>query len=474
MRKLGPIITWAGLALASVAAGLFAQRVGIDTIGSLLFGTVVLLVLGVIVYFARRENASAKADPLTAEMRAVVARLERIEARLDRVETSAIEVVRRGLSPIAQEIGELGQLVRQMSEQIDLHEAVLQETLAAQHGFETPSAEEASAPADGWTHQEVMQVAARPIAPAPLETVDPPANRVSAPQPEPAAPPRDVAREEALRLARALERGALELHLEPVVTLPQRRVAHYGALAFMRDDEDGLIAAETVAKVAAAAGLGPAVDTLVVDRALRIARRLKERGRPIGLFLAISDDTLASDAFVNDIARRLDANADIASHIVLEFDQRAFGGFAGVEREMLTSLADRGFRFSLTGITDLDMDAAGLHAAGVRYVRIAGHALTEPSAAAASRIHPADLSGLFRRHGIALLADGVASEPALADLLDLDIRIAAGSLFGQPRPVRPEIFATEAPQVQVPVDDGPPALAAPAPRQGMRAIARSA
>lgn len=478
MRIAGPILIIPGLLAASIAAGVFARWTGIDRPGSALFALIVLVVGGSIVLFARRRQKPARIDPLHAEIRAIAARLERIEARIDRVETSSIEVVRRGLSPIAMEIGELGHLVRQMSEQIDLHEAVLQETLAAQHGFEPPS-EAQAVEETGWTHEQVMQVASRPIAPAPQDVVDPPANRLPEPVVEPvpeSAPPRALARNEVFRLGRALERGALQLHLEPIVTLPQRRVVHYGALAFMRDEADQLIAADTVADAAAQAGLGPAVDTLVVDRALRIARRLKERGRPIGLFVGIADTTLASNAFLTDISRRLDADADLAPHIVLEFGQRAFSSFGGLEREMLASLAERGFRFGLTGVEDLDMDAAGLNAAGVRHVRIAADVLTDPSAAVSSRIHPADLPGLFRRHGISLIADGVSSEPALADLLDLDVRAASGLLFGQPRPVRPEIFASAdaIPAPPLPATVRPPALAPAPPRHGARAIARSA
>lgn len=476
LRSFGPVIAIPALAIISLTAALAGMKLGLSGTGAGLLAVTLFVVLGGAGVLAARTKAEP-ADPIHDDIRALAIRLDRIEERLARVETSSVEVVRRGLAPIAEEIGAVGALVRQMSEQIDMHEAVLQETLTAnlQH--------EETAPA-GWTHEQVMEVAQRPVAPAPRETFDPPANYPEAlpapPEPALSAPSVPAAEEappqadhaDVTRLARALERGALDLHLEPVVALPQRRVVHYAALAFLRDERDMLISAAEVSALAGSAGLTPAVDTLVVDRAVRIAARLRARERPISLIARIADATLSNSAFTYDIARRLEAHPDIAPHVMLEFGQAGFLGLGRAERDIIAGLVLRGFRFSLSQITDFDMDAAQLAAYGIRHIRVPAQVLCAPETMAQSRVHPADLPGLFRRHGIGMIATEVASEPVVADLLDLDLRFASGPLFGQARPVRPEIFAadpaTEAPQQQA------PAVRPPEPRAGIRAIARSA
>src|SRR5690606_32577725 len=198
------------------------------------------------------------------------------------------------------------------------------------------------------------------------------------------------------------------------------------------------------------AGLVPALDAFVLDRALRVARRLKAREREITQTVDLSAETLAAPNFATDIAKRLDSNADLATHIVIGFSQDALFGFGDVEAEILATLGERSFRFALSGVREPDLDANALHTLGIRYLRIAGEVLTDPDAAQKSDIHPADLPGLMRRHGILLIAEGADTEPQVADLLDLDVRAAQGAVFGLPRPVRPEIFSGEEPKPQAP------------------------
>jgi cyclic-di-GMP phosphodiesterase TipF (flagellum assembly factor) len=219
------------------------------------------------------------------------------------------------------------------------------------------------------------------------------------------------------------------------------------------------------------AGLVPALDAFVLDRALRVARRLKARERELTLMVELQAETLSAPTFATDIAKRLDANADLATHIVLGFSQDALFGFGDVEAEILASFGERSFRFALTGVRDVDLEAGALHTLGVRYLRVAGNLLTDPDAAKNSDLHPADLPGLMRRHGILLIAEDADTEGQVADLLDLDVRAAQGAVFGVPRPVRPEIFGGEEPKPQAPAVK---AGERPVPHKPFRSIARRA
>jgi cyclic-di-GMP phosphodiesterase TipF (flagellum assembly factor) len=294
-------------------------------------------------------------------------------------------------------------------------------------------------------------------------TVEPLAKPVA---PAPAAEPSP---ELIQKVRAALERGAVDLNLQPVVTLPQRRVTHYELTATLRDEDEVAIETDEYRPAARAGRLLSAVDALVLDRALRIARRLKARDRDIALFVGMATETIAGSAFVSDIARRLDAAADLSAHIILSFDEGMPRGFAGIEGEMLGSLAEKGFRFAVSHGERLAFDAPALHGVGVRYVRLPAAQLVDPAQAASAEIHPADLPGLLRRHGITLVAENVNSEAVVADLLDADVRAASGALFGGPRPVRPEVFAAPA-SAPVAASSRPSVPA----KGGVRSIARRA
>jgi len=456
-----------------VIAGAFAfigiVGLGLDLAHAVLLGggtfAVLLLLQMVQNFFAARRAREERLVLLERQVRAIFARQETLDARFSKGEASSGEAMRRNLAQVTNEIGEVSELVRQIAEQVAAHEALLSEAEATVMTASAVAVETAVDPREELAAPEIP-----PVLPEPRITAapEPPAESAS-PQRPAAAPVSEPSPDLVRRVRHALERGAVDLSLQPVVTLPQRRITHYELTATLRDEDEVAIEADEYLPAARAGRLLSAVDALVLDRALRIARRLKARDRDIALFVGMATETIAGSAFVSDIARRLDAAADLSAHIILSFDEGMPRGFAGLEGEMLGSLAEKGFRFAVSHGERLAFDAPALHGVGVRYVRIPAARLVDPAQAASAEIHPADLPGLLRRHGITLVAESVDSETVVADLLDADVRAASGALFGGPRPVRPEVFAAPA---------AAPAALAPAPsvpaKSGVRSIARRA
>ncbi|MDX2236926.1 MAG: EAL domain-containing protein, partial [Hyphomonadaceae bacterium] len=108
------------------------------------------------------------------------------------------------------------------------------------------------------------------------------------------------------------------------------------------------------------------------------------------------------------------------------------------ESESLVALADHGFRFSLDNVSDLRIEPRELAERGFRFIKVPAGILLGNTAAAASDIHPADLSGLLGRFGVELIADRIENETTVIEILDYDVRFGQGFLFSPPRPVRPE------------------------------------
>ncbi|MCC2111923.1 MAG: EAL domain-containing protein, partial [Hyphomicrobiales bacterium] len=104
-----------------------------------------------------------------------------------------------------------------------------------------------------------------------------------------AAHPPEISDDEqkAAELARAV-RGAIEgeridLCLQSIVTLPQRKVAFYEALARLRDDNGRQMMPDDFLPVAAAEGMLPALDSHMLFRAVQVLRRLNTRNRGLGM-----------------------------------------------------------------------------------------------------------------------------------------------------------------------------------------------
>jgi len=160
----------------------------------------------------------------------------------------------------------------------------------------------------------------------------------------------------------------------------------------------------------------------------------------------------------------MEANRAIAPSLVLEFTQNAVRAMGPIEHESLAALAERGFRFSLDNVSDLRIEPRDLADRGFRFIKVQAGLLLNRAGAAATDIHPADLSDLVGRFGIDLIAEKIESEGSVVDLLDYDVRFGQGFLFSPPRPVRAEALQGIADRSDVIArDSSPERAAAPAP-----------
>jgi cyclic-di-GMP phosphodiesterase TipF (flagellum assembly factor) len=278
----------------------------------------------------------------------------------------------------------------------------------------------------------------------------------------------------------AIEANRIDIYLQPMVTLPQRKVRFYEAVTRLRDDNDRILTADDFIGTAEAAGLIGRIDHMVMLRCVQVLRRLMVRNKEVGVFCNVAAATLGNPAIFVQCLDFLDANRALAASFVLEFKQSTFRNLGPVETEHLAALAQRGYRFSIDHVTDLRIEPRELADRGVRFIKVPASLLLDQRLTSASDIHPSDLSDLLGRFGIDLVAERIEGERAVVDLLDYDVRFGQGFLFAAPRPLRPETAsATGAPdKAQVPNAAARPssdALKADPPRiSGNAALARRA
>lgn len=297
------------------------------------------------------------------------------------------------------------------------------------------------------THEELL-AAVPPAAPPPPaaqpEQPDsvPAAATTSAAEPQPAktAPPVPSRSQTQLIAAvkSALEQNRLDIYLQPIVTLPQRKVRYYEAVTRLRDDKDQILAAGDFIGTAEAAGLVGRIDHAVMLRCVQVLRRLMVRNKDVGVFCNMSAATLGNPTNFAQCLDFLEANRALAPSLVLEFKQSALRTLGPAETENLAALSQRGYRFSIDHVTDLRFEPRDLADRGVRFIKVPASLLLDPKQSSTSDIHPSDLSDLLGRFGIDLIAEKIEGERAVVDLLDFDVRFGQGFLFAPPRPLRPE------------------------------------
>ncbi len=344
------------------------------------------------------------------------------DRRLGSMDGKIEAVLERALSaarPLANEIEELSRLVNQLAETVAQHDAALAQPrggdeLPMPHGF-------AQLPAGA------PVAAAKPADAAPAA----PAGRQI---PAFAGLDRDGI---IAAIRDGIDAQRIDLHLQPIVTLPQRKVRYYEAVSRLNAGNGEVVAAEDFLPYAEAGSLLPKLDSLSVLRCVQVVRRLLLKNREIGLFCNVSIATLTDSGFAQ-LLEFLEANRAIAPSLVLEFTQAAVRSMGPIEHESLAALAERGFRFSLDNVTDLRLEPRELTERGFRFIKAPATLLLDRVSGSTTNIHPADFSDLLGRFGIDLIADRIETESTVVDLLDYDVRFGQGFLFSPPRPVRPE------------------------------------
>ncbi len=248
-------------------------------------------------------------------------------------------------------------------------------------------------------------------------------------------------RDAMIALAReAVEANRIELYLQPIVSLPQRKVKYYEALPGLRTRYGDPVPPAAVLPYVEAAGLTARIDNAMLFRSVQAARRLSIKNREVGLFCSVAAATLADPAVFPEFIEFADANRAIAPAFVFVFSHAAYRSMGSKESEGLGALAARGFRFMLDHVGDLRLEARDLAGRGFRFVRAPASLLLNRTAALAANIDPSELAAYLGGFGIDLIAEKIERESTVVDLLDYEVRLGQGALFSPPRPVRSEVL----------------------------------
>lgn len=428
-----------GLVLHSVA-GISGSESAIVALTALTF---LILYNAVSMRLRDRSDVGSQIADLsrgTADLARQVAEFGRRLAAVEGRVVSANSTGADRIQAVVGEINELGVLVKQLAASVAGHDDLLASGAvgaAPATGRSVSEAQEELPLVEAKAPEAVPAIAQ----PAPAATAV--AAKLAAAPAAPPAPPAATppARNQPQLLAavkNAVEENRLDIYLQPMVTLPQRKVRFYEAVTRLRDDKDEVLAADDFIAIAEAGGLIGRIDHMVMLRCVQVLRRLMVRNKDVGVFCNVSAATLGNAASFAQCLDFLEANRALAPSFVLEFKQATFRHLGPTETEHLAALSQRGYRFSIDHVSDLRLEPRELADRGVRFIKVPAALLLDVRQSTNSDIHPSDLSDLLGRFGIDLIAEKIEGERAVVDLLDYDVRFGQGFLFAPPRPLRPE------------------------------------
>ncbi len=238
----------------------------------------------------------------------------------------------------------------------------------------------------------------------------------------------------------SIESNRIELFLQPIMTLPERRVRYYEALTRLRNESGELLMPKDYLSLAESAGIMSVIDNVMLYRSVQVLRRLEKRSSARGVFCNISVHSLLDPEFFPEFVLFMEQNQTLSESMYFEFSQSMIEHCSPVEQESLAALAALGFRFSMDHVTNLDLDFQAMQDRGFRFIKIDADVLLHGMSEAKSQIHAADMRSYLERFDIQLIISKIEDERELANVLDYHVKLGQGFLFSEPRPVRPEIF----------------------------------
>ena len=156
----------------------------------------------------------------------------------------------------------------------------------------------------------------------------------------------------------ALAENRVDLYLQPVVSLPQRRTIFYESFTRLRAADDRVMMPAEYLSVAEGEGLVPAIDNLLLFRCAQIVRRLARQDRKVGVFCNVALSSLGDETFFPQFLDFLSENRDLNQALIFELGQAVFDARGAVEARNMAKLADLGFRFSIDKVQTLKIGRA--------------------------------------------------------------------------------------------------------------------
>jgi len=240
--------------------------------------------------------------------------------------------------------------------------------------------------------------------------------------------------EEVLEMVRdALRNNRVDLFVQPIVSLPQRKRRHYECFSRIRAEDGSILMPESYLGVAERAGLIAAIDNMLLFRGVQLVRRVQKSNSDAGIFVNISEHTLADVRFLGEFVTFMAANRDLAPHLVFEFSQASVERHRDTGLKELDRLGKLGFRLSMDQVTSIDFDIEELKSLHIRFLKIEAAKLLEQTKASKQRLDMRAFKQALDRQAVDLIVEKIESEPTMVELLDMPVDFGQGYLFGEPR-----------------------------------------
>lgn len=230
----------------------------------------------------------------------------------------------------------------------------------------------------------------------------------------------------------AVRNDHLDVFVQPIVSLPQRKMRMYEVFARLRANAGSYIPASRYLELAQKESLVSVIDNLLLLRCLQILRDRRNDPSDIPYVLNITSLTLNDTGFMNDLVTFLAQYRPLASRLIFELPLENVESGEKMVIDMLDGLSRLGCRFSVDQVRKRRIDINQLKERHIRFLKLdAGWLLREAQQPdGAGRVRK--LKQQLDRAGLDLIVEKIEKDSELRELLEYGIDFGQGFLFGKP------------------------------------------
>lgn len=219
----------------------------------------------------------------------------------------------------------------------------------------------------------------------------------------------------------AIAAGRIDLHVNPILGLPQRRERLYDLYPMLRVSDETLLVPEEFGPLLDTSGGLPAFEVAVLGKAAELADGLAAAGSDVRVVVNLSESALSAPLVLEALEDFVHNRGTVLNRLVLQIEQRPWEDAVDATGTF-GRLIEAGVSFALDDIRDENLNPAALARRGVRYVRLPARRLITDEV----RTDVPALIVALSRAGIDVVADAIDDETVVPELLDLGIALAQG------------------------------------------------
>lgn len=236
----------------------------------------------------------------------------------------------------------------------------------------------------------------------------------------------------------AIAAGRVDVFLEPILGLGNHAAQHYEVSINLRGPATQDLGTGE-GHVLAGRGLLPLFDAVRIERSAIVAERLASRGKTGSVFSRASGEALIEPEFTRNMQMDFVARPRTARQLILTFAQADIRAFRAAEQRAVSALSALGFRFAISGLTDLDMNFGAMAKVGFGFVKLDASVMLEGLPHPGGHIPASDVCRFLADQGFGLIVEGIDSEDTLARVFGFGALMGQGTLFGGRRPVKADV-----------------------------------